>query len=344
MKGEHIRERLAREILRKLRLATEAEEKDDRDIICDEVFADITGAVGEQAREQLGVPHECRYFEVLAPYFSKKWDAAEGLLYVCRKLLSQPYIAPVLSALLYQWMLTHKDAGGAEQRQKHVNLLVAGVRQLLWGDVHGERTYFAALYAWLADEVVSAANRARLDTLPPQSRAKLLAVMAAFTPYYTPPEDLGRALAGFPAPSGAAEGARADGEGADFVITTVTDTMHLMREEQSLLRYLHALAGLRDSPFLARCKRTTRLRLQAELYSLTQVGGPRYVPRAVNAAAFRALDALFPMGALSRRAVSLAFRLMHPEEWLRAAAAAAHSCLRALGLWSSYRSASSQGP
>ena len=45
---------------------------------------------------------------------------------MCRKLLSQPYIAPVLSALLYQWILTHKGAGGAEQRQKHVNLLVAG--------------------------------------------------------------------------------------------------------------------------------------------------------------------------------------------------------------------------
>ena len=35
-------------------------------------------------------------------------------------------------------------------------------------------------------------------------------------------------------------------------------------------RYLHALEALRDSPFLARCKRTTRLRLQMELHSLTQ--------------------------------------------------------------------------
>ncbi len=61
-----------------------------------------------------------------------------------------------------------------------------------------------------------------------------------------------------------------------------------------------------------------------------QVGGPRYVPRAVNAAAFRVLDALFPMGALSRRAVSLAFRLLHPGEWLRGATAAARSCARAL--------------
>ena len=34
---------------------------------------------------------------------------------------------------------------------------------------------------------------------------------------------------------------------------------------------MDALVGLRDSPFLTRCKRITRLRLQAELYSLTQV-------------------------------------------------------------------------
>ena len=48
------------------------------------------------------------------------------------------------------------------------------------------------------------------------------------------------------------------------------------------------------------------------VYSV-QVGGPRYVPRSVNQAAFRVLDALFPMGKLSRRAVSLLFRLwLHP--------------------------------
>jgi hypothetical protein len=56
----------------------------------------------------------------------QKWDAAEGLLYVCRKLLSQPYVAPVYAMLLYEWLLANKDAGGAEQRQKHVSLLVEG--------------------------------------------------------------------------------------------------------------------------------------------------------------------------------------------------------------------------
>ena len=67
---------------------------------------------------------------------------------------------------------------------------------------------------------------------------------------------------------------------------------------------------------------------QAELYNLTSVGGPHYVPRSVNAAAFRVLDALFPMGQRSRRLVSLFFRLsFHPTEWPRQAFAAVKSSI-----------------
>lgn len=71
--------------------------------------------------------------------------------------------------------------------------------------------------------------------------------------------------------------------------------------------------------------------LQAELYSLTSRGGPRYLPRSVNHAAFEVLDALFPAGHRSRRAISLAFRLwFHPLEGPRAAYAAALSFSRLL--------------
>ena len=50
-KGTAIQELLAREVLRKLRLAAdEAEEKEDRDIICSEVFADITGDLNSAAK------------------------------------------------------------------------------------------------------------------------------------------------------------------------------------------------------------------------------------------------------------------------------------------------------
>ena len=156
--------------------ATEAEQKEDREIICGEVFTDVTGELDELAQgkscyvlhsqmespqlpsetalllaEKLGVNRRCRFFEVLAPYLNKvrasraltavvgaygvvstckvcmqKWDTAESLLYVCRRLWGQPYVGPVYTLLLHQWLLLNKDAGGTEQRQKHVNVLVSG--------------------------------------------------------------------------------------------------------------------------------------------------------------------------------------------------------------------------
>ena len=45
-----VQQRLTAEVRRKLRLATEAEEKDDRDVICAEVFADITESMNRSAR------------------------------------------------------------------------------------------------------------------------------------------------------------------------------------------------------------------------------------------------------------------------------------------------------
>ncbi len=56
----------------------------------------------------------------------QKWDAAEGLLYVCRRLWGQPYVAPVYALLLHQWLLLNREAGGAAERQKHVNVMVSG--------------------------------------------------------------------------------------------------------------------------------------------------------------------------------------------------------------------------
>lgn len=35
-------------------------------------------------------------------------------------------MGPVYALLLHQWLLLNKDAGGSEQRQKHLNVLVVG--------------------------------------------------------------------------------------------------------------------------------------------------------------------------------------------------------------------------
>lgn len=107
---------------------------------------------------------------------------------------------------------------------------------------------------------------------------------------------------------------RVRGEGTDFVLTEVTDTLRKMKSQSSLNAYLEVLLSLKPSPYLATARKVTRLRLQAELYSLTSSGGPRYLSRDVNQAAFNALDSLFPYGRRSRRLVNIAFKFLHPTE------------------------------
>lgn len=126
------------------------------------------------------------------------------------------------------------------------------------------------------------------------------------------------------------------GEGADFVLTEVTETLQKTRAHASLLKYLSALLSLKDSPYLATTRTVTRLRLQAELYSLTSSGGPRYLPRAVNQAAFDALDALFPYGGRSRRWISMTFRFLHPTEWVYSILDAYRSGVGAVKAWLRY--------
>lgn len=128
-------------------------------------------------------------------------------------------------------------------------------------------------------------------------------------------------------------GGHVAGEGSDFVLTEVTDTLQKMKAEGSLLRYLSALMTMKYSPYMATTKQITKLRLQAELYSLTSSGGPRYLPRSVNQAAFQALDSLFPYGRRSRRLINVAFRFLYPSEWGWAAVDAYKSAADAVRAW-----------
>jgi len=311
-----VQERLAREVLRKLRLATTAEEKEDRDIVCSEVFADITGELNDAARESTGTLYN-RWYEVLAPYFCRAQEASEALLAVCRQLWGQPFTAPIFALLLHQWLLVHPDAGGGDQRLKHLNILVSGARQLFLGDVETGVMAFKPLYTFIAEQVVLLQPRKRLDDLPAPGRETLAAIAAAFMPYYMPATTLGSALRDFPPPAPPSPGSSpVPGEGADFLLNRIIDVLSKeIRSEAALRRYLEAIASLCGSPFLRTLRTSTRIRLQGELYALTQPGGPRYASRAVNRIAFGALDMLFPHGRRTRRLVNLAFRFLHPQEW-----------------------------
>lgn len=253
----------------------------------------------------------------MAPYFCRSPAASEAVLGVCRQLWGQPFTAPIFALLLHQWLLVHSDAGGVDQRLKHLNILTSGARQLFLGDVETGNRAFQSLFSFIAEQIVLAIPRTRLDSMPPPGREAILAFTAAFIPYYLPPSELARVLRDFPPPSTAPPGADpVPGEGADFVVDRIVDILSReVRAEAAVLRYLRALTALRESPYLKAIRTSTRVRLQGEMYALTQPGGPRYASRAVNKVAFGALDALFPHGRRTRRLVNLAFRFLHPQEW-----------------------------
>lgn len=82
-----------------------------------------------------------------------------------------------------------------------------------------------------------------------------------------------RVLEDFPSPSHTlTEGGHTPGEGADFLLGEVAETVTRVRTEQGLLTYLSCLKALGGAPHLKSLKAITRLRLQSELYSLTSPG------------------------------------------------------------------------
>lgn len=270
-KGTAIQARLAREVLRKLRLAAdEAEEKEDRDIICSEVFADITGDLSGAARESTGTLYT-KWYEVLAPYFCKTWDASEALLAVCRRLWGQPFTAPIYALLLHQWLLVHKDAGGADQRLKHLNVLVSGTRQLLIGDVETSNSAFHPLYTFMAEQVVLPADKSRLEALPSPGREAIMGLVASFLPYYGTKQELLVAMSNFPSPAAPTEfpapGSSQPSEGANFLVSRIVDTMSKeIKSEEGLITYLRMVMALQGSPYLSTVPTATRVRLQVWCY------------------------------------------------------------------------------
>ena len=198
-----------------------------------------------------------------------------------------------------------------------MNILTSGSRQLFLGDVETGNRAFQSLFSFIAEQIVLAIPRTRLDSMPPPGREALVALTAAFVPYYLPPSELLRVLRDFPSPNAPPVGSEpVAGEGADFVVDRIADILaREVHAEAAVLRYLRALTALRESPNLKSIRTSTRVRLQGELYALTQPGGPRYASRAVNKVAFGALDALFPHGRRTRRLINIAFRFLHPQEW-----------------------------
>lgn len=303
-------DRLSQEVLRKLSLATKADQKEDRDIICSEVFADITEELNESALKTVrferplgnsssGKKKTVRWYQVLAPFFVTSDDTSVKLLSLCKKLWGQPFTAPVFALLLHQWLLLDPEAGGSEERLKHINILVSGSRQLFLGDVDTNLRAFEPLFRFFFLLTHKESDLGDDDLL-------LLGLVASFLPYY----------------SATNEGEFADYLGSntpervDFMVGKMVDTLAKdVRADEACITYLKVMVHLNRNNLLSKLRTSTRIRLQGTLYSLTRPGGPRYASRAVNKVAFHALDQLFPHGRRTRRMINLMFRFLFAQEW-----------------------------
>ncbi|GIL91533.1 hypothetical protein Vretifemale_19142 [Volvox reticuliferus] len=176
----------------------------------------------------------------------------------------------------------------SDPRVKHLNVLAHGARQLLLGDVHSGLFRFQPLWAFLVFEVAGlspqtapgggpgggggvTAPRSSLppvtgiDGVPVTARPWLLAVAAAFLPYYSldeqvaelarrfpppmPPEGVGPAQPGFGGgDSNLGASAAVSLAGLDFLIVEVTDVLGRINSEVGLLKYLRALRALAKPP------------------------------------------------------------------------------------------------
>lgn len=252
-------------------------------------------------------------------------------------------LSPLLP--LSSWLLTHRDAGLRRDRTKHVHVLAIGAQQLFWADVHSDAARFQPLFGWLAGAVALEPRRAALDALPLQCRAGLLAVVAAFLPYYaTSPRAFAAALRAMPSPKTLAPPPRGcpHAGGVDLVLTEAADMLGLLKSESSILVWLRSLRGAAEfAPALLSTRRggasrAARLRLQSSLQGLTARGGPRYLSPAVRSAAFDALDDLFPAGAAPRRLVAVlaAAWARAAALWASTGAGAALAAASGAGFWS----------
>jgi len=250
---ERIQRSLHKEIIRKLDQAGQAETKDERETLCAEVFADVTGELSSHVKGAARIPGARYFYEVLSPFYCEGHREAEALLGVCRCLWGQPYVAPLYALLLHKWLLLFPEAGGVAERLKHINVLIQGARLLFWGDLHGSCGQFVPLYSFFHAAVIGDPRRRCLQQQPDAARAALLSLVASFLPYYLPPEETPRTVQSFP---GSSDSFFSATPGPELFIDSVLTTLRKIASEDATLRYLKAIHRLKVQltcgPFLLR--------------------------------------------------------------------------------------------
>eukprot|EP01024_Parvocaulis_polyphysoides_P016199 TRINITY_DN17180_c0_g3_i3.p1 TRINITY_DN17180_c0_g3~~TRINITY_DN17180_c0_g3_i3.p1 ORF type:complete len:379 (+),score=10.56 TRINITY_DN17180_c0_g3_i3:53-1189(+) len=302
-----VQTRLAHEIQRKLKLAYAADTQESRDIVCSEIFTDVTGALDEGVRDVLDIQNEQWFYEFLAPFYEKFCDVSEALVFTCQKMWGQPYVPPIFCLLLYRWLFLQKNVAKKRDRQTLMNVMLQGCRHLFQGDMYSSQFRFQTLYDFLLNLLVDGRCLEQcFMSLPSAVQVSMIQLLCAYYPYYRSWRELGELGHYF----------------SSFQLVDVQDILtdeliHMLRKmksEHSTLKYLQFLDLSRDLPFVKQMRTVAKIRLQNELYSLARGRAPRHPPISIQRKAERVLNALFPMGQRMRWIVSGLFRIFYPQD------------------------------
>eukprot|EP01025_Chloroclados_australasicus_P043669 TRINITY_DN4685_c0_g3_i1.p1 TRINITY_DN4685_c0_g3~~TRINITY_DN4685_c0_g3_i1.p1 ORF type:complete len:400 (+),score=26.59 TRINITY_DN4685_c0_g3_i1:100-1200(+) len=298
-----VQTRLAHEIQRKLKLAYNAETQESRDIVCSEIFTDVTGIVDENIRKLLLQSRSERWFyEFLAPFYEKYNDVSEALVFTCQKMWGQPYVPPIFCLLLHRWLFLQRSVAIKRDRHTLLNVMLQGCRHLLQADMYSSQFRFQTLYNFMLNLLVDTTLVEQcFMSLPHAVQVSMIQLLCAYYPYYRSWRELGE--------MGHYISSIQLVDVQDMLINELIHMLQKMKSEHSTLKYLQFLELSKDQQFVRQMKTVAKLRLQNELYSLARGGSPRHPPKSVQLKAEKVLNSLFPMGKRTRWIVSGVFGL-----------------------------------
>jgi hypothetical protein len=313
------------EVLRRLRMAKDVDDTQDRDTIFRQLIADLAGEMGSKAEANVkglskgedkmvgaekngsGRSHR-RFYEALAGQIPlEDGDTVGELLVEFEHLWLHSKVPLIFAAIFYKFFFV-KDSKAKiknSKRDKYNSVLVTGMKHLFWSDLHTESKRFEKLFTFLTDEVVL--SDVGIDKLSSRAQLECAKMVARFSLYYQSAEKLAQIVLSFPA--NLDYGANI----LDFFLKEIMGMIRKIKVEGVAAGYLRSLSSLHEIiPFSKQVSLNTTTRVQEVLFGLSQPGGPYYAPRQVRRAARETFGSIYPNGKYFRALLKLSTSLLHP--------------------------------
>ncbi|WZN66076.1 tRNA (adenine(37)-N6)-methyltransferase [Chloropicon roscoffensis] len=318
--GSSRRLKMVTEVVRRLRMAAEVEDFNDRDTIFSHLLADLAGEVSTAAAAAAnfkaggGPTSEGKgillYYEAIAGELllndGVEEELQRELFSTFERLWASPKATLCFALVTYKLLfLSERDLG--KRMDKYTRVLVRGMKHLFWSDLHTDSKRFLSLFAFLSDEVVL--SDAGIDKLGSNCQLECARVVAGFSLYYFGPEKVAQIVSSFPASANLGFGVSTI---LDFFLKEIAGVIRKIKCEAVTVAYLSSLYRLHELIPFKGLSISTTARVQEVLFTLSQPGGPYYAPKAVRVASREAFSRIYPHGKRLRALFKVLTSILHP--------------------------------